>query len=254
MAKEFILPTSYSFQKRTIFGDRNLKKRIVVFAPHPDDETLGCGGTIARRFSEGYEVVVVVITDGRYSFSVVLGIDSDPTPEELKEIRRNETIRATKILGVSGGNLLFLDFEDNTLAKREKEVEEKITEIIEKYTPEEVYFTYKKDYNYDHQATSRIVRRSVQRLGLSSAQYQYSIARPGTCGVYGRIRPLIDAVMNIFKKNYVKIDITEFLSLKARALNEFKSEISIISHKQKKPITQDKDHFLKNNETFFLDG
>lgn len=230
-----------------------LKKRIIVFAPHPDDETLGCGGTIARRINEGYEVIVVVITDGRYSFSVVLGIDSDPTPEELKEIRKNETIRATKILGVPKDNLLFLDFEDNTLATHEKEVEEKIINIMKQYTPEEVYFTYEKDYNYDHQATSRIVRRSVQRLGLPSIQYQYSIARPGTCGVYGRIRPLIDAVMNIFKKNYVKIDVTEFLSLKQKALSEFKSEISIISNKQKKPITQDKDHFLKNNETFFLD-
>lgn len=228
------------------------KRRIIVFAPHPDDETFGCGGTIARRISEGYEVVVVVITDGRYSFSVVLGIESDPTPEELKEIRRTETVRATRILGVPEGNLLFLDFEDNTLATREKEVEEKIIEIMKKYTPEEVYFTYEKDYNYDHQATSRIVRRSVQKLGLPCVKYQYSIARPGTCGIYGRVRPLIDVVINVFRKTIVGIDVTEFLNLKDKAISEFKSEISIISKEQKRPITKDIDHFLKNKEMFFL--
>jgi len=65
-----------------------MKKKIVVFAPHPDDETWGCGGTIAKKLREGYEILIVVMTDGRYAFKKVLGIDSDPTPEELKEIKK----------------------------------------------------------------------------------------------------------------------------------------------------------------------
>lgn len=229
-----------------------MSKRIVVFAPHPDDETMGCGGTIARRISEGYDVQVFVLTDGRYSFSMVLGIDSDPSPLEIKEIRRNETKRATKILGLPEGNLFFLDFEDDSLSKQEKQVEEKIVEILKKYDPAEVYFTYESDYNYDHQATSRIVKRCVRKLNLQTAMYQYSIARPGTCGIYGRVRPIIDAVENTVKKKMVKVDIKPFLSTKDKALKEFKSEISLISKKQTRPITLDPEHFLKETEVFFI--
>jgi LmbE family N-acetylglucosaminyl deacetylase len=229
-----------------------LKKRIVVFAPHPDDETLGCGGTIVKRLAEGYEVIVVVLTDGRYSFKVVLGIDSDPTPEELKEIRKDETVRATAILGVPRNNLLFIDFEDDTLAKRQNELEQKITDILKQYAPEEVYFTYGKDYNYDHQATSRAVKNCVQRLTSQPVMYQYSIARPGTCGIYGRIRPVIDAFKSLFKKTTVDVDVKAFLSVKEKALREFKSEITMLSSRQTRPITTDVTHFLKNKETFFL--
>ena len=74
-----------------------MKEKIIVFAPHPDDETLGCGGTIAKRIVEGYEVIIVIMTDGRHSYLEMLGIDKDPTPNELKEIRKEEVKRATRI-------------------------------------------------------------------------------------------------------------------------------------------------------------
>jgi LmbE family N-acetylglucosaminyl deacetylase len=229
----------------------DLTKKIVVFAPHPDDETLGCGGTIARRLSEGCEVFVYVITDGRFSFSVVLGIDSDPSPEELRVIRRNETMRATKIIGLPESNLFFLDFEDNALLKHEEELEQKVMEVLKKYNPDEVFFTYGKDYNYDHQATSRAVKRCIKKLDSPPVAYQYSIARPGTCGIYGRVRPLMDAIINIFQETTVKIAIHDFLPLKEKAVHEFKSEISLLSPKQTRPITVDPEHFLKSKETFF---
>jgi len=224
-----------------------LNKRIIVFAPHPDDETFGCGGTIAKRISEGYEVIIVVITDGRHAYSKVLGINSDPTPEELKEIRKEELIRATNVLGVPKKNLLFLDFEDGTLEKYEKEAKEKIIEIIKKYSPVEVYFPYIKDYNPDHQATNRIIR-CIQKLGLTSMEYQYSITQK-----YARIGPLADRLINLFNKNMIEVDIAEFINLKEKAVKEFKSEISIISTKQKKPITENIDKFLRNKEIFYVD-
>lgn len=75
-------------------------KSVVVFAPHPDDETLGCGGTIAKKVREGFNVYIVFITDGRNSHRNVLNIYENPSPEELKFIRRNEAIYATSILGI----------------------------------------------------------------------------------------------------------------------------------------------------------
>jgi len=224
------------------------KKSIIVFAPHPDDETFGCGGTIAKRLSEGYEVLIVVLTDGKYAFSALFGIDSEPTPDELKEIRKTEVRRATEILGVSDKQLLFLDYEDGTLDRNFNEVKGKIIEILSRNIPEEVYYTYVKDTHIDHRITGRLVRESVRELGLGTRKYQYSIVRK-----YARIGPKIDRLFNLFKQNMIRVDISRFLSLKEKALKEFKSEVTTISRKQPRPIMEDIDVFLRGTETFFVD-
>lgn len=227
-----------------------MRKSILVFAPHPDDETLGCGGTIAKKSSEGYEVIVVVLTDGRHAFSKVLGIDSDPTPEELKQIRREETMRAIATLGIPKENLFFLDFEDGMLGKHEKEIEEKIMEIMKKYPPVEVYFPSAKDYNPDHQATNRIVKQSIQKSRLRPVKLEYSITQR-----YARVGPFLEKLVNLVKNDIAEIDISEFAGLKERAVNEFKSQISMISKEQKSPIIEHTrvEKYLTNKEKFHTD-
>jgi len=225
-----------------------MKKKIVVFAPHPDDETWGCGGSIAKKISEGFEVIVVIMTDGRYAFSEIFGINSDPTPEELKEIRKEEVIRSTKILGVPRENLTFLDFRDGSLEEYEEEAKEKIIEILKEHLPVEIYFPYKKDCHPDHRVTCRIVQNSLQRLELTGMRYQYSILRN-----HSRIGPLIDKMRDIFKKSMIDVDISEFLHVKEQAAKEFKSEISIISSRQERPLTEKLDSYLKDKETFYVE-
>ena len=73
---------------------------MIFFAPHPDDESLGCGGTIIRRLREGYSVKLVVMTDGSHSHSTVLNIHDEPTPTELARIRKQELLNAVNILGI----------------------------------------------------------------------------------------------------------------------------------------------------------
>jgi len=221
---------------------------MIVFAPHPDDETWGCGGTIAKKIHEGYEVFIVVMTDGRHAFTKMLGIYSDPTPEELKEIRKEETIRAAAILGVPEKKLTFLEFEDGTLEENEEIAEERVIKILKEINVEEVYFPYEKDYHPDHQAANRIVRNAIRKLGISPMKYQYSIVHK-----YGRIGPIIDVILDLFKHCIIRVDISEFLSLKNRALQEIKSEVSIISPKQKEPLLNDMNKILKKVERFYLD-
>jgi len=224
------------------------EKKVVVFAPHPGDETWGCGGIIAKRVSEGYEIIIVVMTDGRYAFSKMLNILSDPTPSELKEIRKCEVKRATKILGVPEENLLFLDFEDGMLKQNEKEAEEKVTKILrETPHPVEVYFPYEKDYHPDHRLTNRIVRNSVEKLNLHVIKYQYSILQK-----HGRIGKLIYGVLDLLKRNSVHLDVSQFLALKKAAIKEIKSEVSIISSKQEKPLVEDFSEFLKEKTLFYI--
>ena len=105
-----------------------MKKNVVIFAPHPDDETLGCGGVIAKKVKEGYNIVIIFMTDGRNALKE-LGVYSNPSPFELKEIRKKEAETATEILGVNKKNLVFLDIEDGALEKNMRTAEKRITKI-----------------------------------------------------------------------------------------------------------------------------
>lgn len=225
-----------------------MSKKIIVFAPHPDDETLGCGGTIAKRISEGYDVLIVVMTDGRYAFLNGFGIDSNPTPEELKEIRKEEVKRATRILGVPEEDLVFLDFVDGTLENNEKKAEEKIAEILSKNRPVEVYFPYKRDGHPDHQATYRIVRNSIRKSGVSALTYQYSITHK-----YARVGAIVDVFLNFLRLNMVRVDVSKFLLLKEAAAKEFESELTAVSSRQHKPIINGLKKFLNSEEVFYIE-
>jgi N-acetylglucosamine malate deacetylase 1 len=199
------------------------KGSIVVFAPHPDDETLGCGGTIAKRVSEGYEVAVVLLTDGRFAFRTQ-GILSDPSPEEVKILRKEEFQRAVRILGVKEQNLFYLDFEDDSLASNENSAEERVLSILRKKLPTEVYFPSSNDFHRDHKATNRIVQKAIAQSGQKITMYEYS-SRAQTLGSLA------------FEVNaqVLSVDISGFLDLKKAALKEHKSQFTIISSKQKKP-------------------
>src|SRR5687767_3222241 len=70
-------------------------RRLLVLAPHPDDETIGCGATILRRRAAGTAVRVVVATDGRLSHR-----SAEVTPDELARIRAAEFREACSRLGV----------------------------------------------------------------------------------------------------------------------------------------------------------
>jgi LmbE family N-acetylglucosaminyl deacetylase len=205
-------------------------RSVVVFSPHPDDETLGCGGTIARRVSEGYEVTIVELTDGRFALKDN-GIMSDPTPEELKTIRRREVQNVSKILGVKEHNLFLLDFEDNSLTLNEGPAEAKALSILRQKQPSEVYFTSSKDLHPDHQATNRLVRNAIAKSGETVAKYEYAISR-----LHPRFSLMRDSFVNLFKHNMLSVDISNFLDLKRTAINEYRSQIEFISRAQKEPL------------------
>jgi LmbE family N-acetylglucosaminyl deacetylase len=225
-----------------------LGKKIIVFAPHPDDETFGCGGTIVKRINEGYEVLIVIMTDGRHAFQHVLGIHFGPTPEELKEIRKEEVKRATKILGVLEENLIFLDFVDGTLKNNMEKAEEKVVEILSKNRPVEVYFPYRKDGNPDHRAANRILNNSIKKLSISTLIYQYSITHK-----YSRIGPILDAFLGFFKRNMVRVDISNFLIIKEAACKEFKTELTPVSSRKHRSVVHSIKKFLKSKEAFYID-
>jgi LmbE family N-acetylglucosaminyl deacetylase len=217
---------------------------MVVFSPHPDDAALGCGGTIAKRVSEGFEVHVVMLTDGRHAFTHRLGISSEPSQEEVKQIRREEFIKASRELGVPEKNLFFFDFEDGTLEMHKKEAEEKVIDIIEKYWPADIYYPFRRDCHPDHRATNWVVRHALQQLRYAGS-YEYTITH-----TYAHLGPVVEKFLSVLRRDEVEEGISAFLSLKERVLHEYKSEMTIISSKQKEPLHTSIKKFLKKKEIF----
>jgi LmbE family N-acetylglucosaminyl deacetylase len=81
---------------------------MVILAPHPDDETLGCGGLLATAAAQGLEPRVVYLTDGSASHRK----SASWPASRLAEARRAEALAALSVLGVEAGRTLFLDWPD----------------------------------------------------------------------------------------------------------------------------------------------
>ena len=235
-----------------------MKKKIVIFAPHPDDETLACGGTIAKKISEGYEVFVVFMTDARYSLTAV-GITSGPLPHEVSIIRREEAVKAMKTLGLKEKNIFFLNFEDKTLKMRYRDALKKVIEILADISPVEVYFPQRKEYHIDHRVTNLIVREALKRLNLHPIEFQYAIAWsfPYHLLVHVLNEQLFDSLMsNILKLDMIHVNISKFLHLKSKALNEYKTQMMAFSYNERKNLIKRSflKRFLKKEEKFFVNS
>ena len=220
---------------------------MVVFAPHPDDETLACGGTIAKRLTEGYEVFIVAMTDGRNALSKIFEITESPTPEEMREIRRKETIKAMKILGVSSEHIRFLDFEDGKLMYYSKEAAAEVCKLINELKPAEIYFPHEKDHNPDHQAANIILTDCVKNLSFSTHAYKYSLGQR-----FSRLGSIIAKILHLVKNNLFYVDVSDFVALKAAALEEYQSQTRIINRRQSRPVVNNYKRFLKSRELFYL--
>lgn len=224
-----------------------MKKFIAVVAPHPDDETFGCGGTILKKISEGYEILLITVTAGRNALSVIFGIQSNPTPEELKEIRLKENLNVIKTLGISPENWYFLDYEDGKVEYHKDEIKKEISDLFNKFQPAEVYSPFHKDVNSDHKATSEIVQSCLERLAFSPSVYQYSIAQK-----FSRLSPACTKLFNPILHQAIFVDISNFVQQKKAALTKYESQLSIISDKQNRPVMTDISPFLKPKEMFYL--
>ncbi len=136
---------------------------IVVFAPHPDDEVLGVGGTIAKRTAEGHDVYVVIVTKGY----------PPKFDEELVNAGRCEAKRAHKYLGVK--ETIFLDFPALELDKVDRAtLNNAISKVIQEYSPTEVYIPHIGDMHIDHREVAEAVMVAARPFENSPVEKIYS--------------------------------------------------------------------------------
>ena len=139
---------------------------LVVVAPHPDDETLGLGATIAQLVSAGVDVQVVSVSDGGAARP------GAPLSEQLRleATRKHELRRATGVLGTSPPKSLGLP--DGRLADYENDLTDTLVEILEGVVPGTwCAATWRADGHPDHEAVGRAAAEACARTGAALLEY-----------------------------------------------------------------------------------
>jgi LmbE family N-acetylglucosaminyl deacetylase len=132
-------------------------RSCLVLAPHPDDETLGCGATIMRKLAAGTPVQVVIAADGRHWYrSGKLSVDAE------NEIREEEARKACAILGLPCENITFLRFEDRRLADHRRLLRNRLFDILDTMNPDEIFVSSIIDTHPDHQVLAELGRELAQ--------------------------------------------------------------------------------------------
>jgi LmbE family N-acetylglucosaminyl deacetylase len=158
-----------SLRTAQVISRAALDKSALVFSPHQDDETLGCGGTIYLKICAGAQVRVVFMADGRTSHSYFI------PEEELVELRREEARAACRRLGLLDNEVFFLDFPDGRLNQFHNQAVEKTAELLFSYQPAEVFIPYYLEPTPDHQSANRIVKAALKKVGLQVSVFEYPV-------------------------------------------------------------------------------
>lgn len=165
---------------RTIVGS------ALVVAPHPDDETLGCGGAIALLRALGYPVHVLVISDGTLSHPRSLKY---PTPR-LQALREAETLHALSTLGVDPADVTFLRLPDGSIptpaSPGMRGAVMRCRTYLETLLPEIIFLPWRFDPHPDHRATWHLLRTALLDLtpnppllnGVEGARQSYPNGLP----------------------------------------------------------------------------
>lgn len=190
-----------------------MKKSVLVIAAHPDDEVLGCGGTIARLVSEGIQVNVIIAAQGITSRR---DIAEGQMHREL-ELLRNQSREAHKKLGVTSA--FFLDFPDNKLdAIPLLDLVWEIERIINIANPGSIYTHQSSDVNVDHQRLHEAV------LAATRPQPGNSILETFYFEIPSNTEWRFSGDSLNFSPNYF-VDITKFIDNKIDALKSYESEM-----------------------------
>jgi LmbE family N-acetylglucosaminyl deacetylase len=220
------------------------QKSAMVFAPHQDDETLGCGGMIALKCDQNIPVSVVFLTDGKNSHP------NHPLvkPNDLKEIRQKEAINALTILGVDLKNIHFLDREDGNLSKLSQEKYQYIlnclVQLLLTFKPQEVYVTYRHDRNLDHEASYSFVKAAILESKLNVELFQYPI--------WSRWYPWQFDFKSLELANSYRLPIKQILCKKKLALEAYPSQcLPLLPNSQSLLPPNFLRLFLSSYEIFF---
>ncbi len=206
-----------------------MKLDLLVFAVHPDDAELGCGGTILKEKSKGRSVGIVDLTRGE------LGTRG------TAETRATEAANAAKILGIDiRENIGMRDgFFQNDEAHRLQ-----LIRMIRKYQPEIVIGNALHDRHPDHGRAGDLIYESVFLSGLSKIETEYE----GAAQNAWRPRLLLQFIQDQYIKPDIMIDISNFWDQKMASVIAYKTQFYNPQENENKTYISSPE-FLKSVES-----
>lgn len=191
---------------------------VLVVAAHPDDEVLGCGGTIARMAKEGHDVYIAILGEGitsRYQRR------ERADPASVEALHR----RAQKVAKLLGAKDLFMyNLPDNRFDTTPLlDVVKIIEESIQRIQPQVIYTHHGSDLNIDHVVVHRAVLTATRPTGEQLVRGIYTFEVPSsTEWAFQQFQP-------IFRPN-VFVDISATLERKVQAMELYESEVRPFPH------------------------
>jgi LmbE family N-acetylglucosaminyl deacetylase len=185
----------------------------LIIAPHPDDESLGCGGLIAECCQAGRPPVVVFLTDGAMSHPASKNFPR----ERLIHVREREAIAAAASLGLATERLIFLREPDTKAPREGRELDRvvnRIARLANRFWCSCILAPWRFDPHCDHEAAARIAEKvAAARNDISHVSYP----------VWGWTLPPEKTVDDSGSTGW-RLDISSRLDLKHRAIAAHRSQ------------------------------
>jgi LmbE family N-acetylglucosaminyl deacetylase len=194
------------------------RESVLVVAAHPDDEVLGCGGTVARLANEGHEVRIAILAEGMTSRT---SQREQTDRKQLDHLHSNAQQAADK---VGAKELVLSKLPDNRLDTVPLlEVVKLVEELFEKFSPTVIYTHHPGDLNVDHGVVHRAVLTATRPFPGQRVREIYSFeVASSTEWAFQRLEPL-------FRPN-VFVDISSTLETKVAALACYDTETRKFPH------------------------
>lgn len=197
---------------------KQVVKKILVVAAHPDDETLGCGGTIARLAREGHSVTIAIFGEGitsRY-------MKRDQVDPSLVQTLQARSRKVSEILGAK--EMIFHNLPDNRFDTIPLlEIVKMLEQVLVKVSPQIIFTHHGGDLNIDHKVIYRATLTATRPIETIGVQTIYAYEVPSsTEWAFQKFEP-------IFKPN-VFMNISKTLELKLKAMETYESELLQFPH------------------------
>ena len=188
-------------------------EKLLVFAPHPDDDVIGCGGTIARNTAQGNQVAIVYLTSGESG-------SLSYSPAELSVVREEEATRAAALLGVN--DVIFLRQPDGYIAWSKLLMDALVT-VIRSQQPSMVFLPHGQEAVRDHQQSCQLILEACKRAAgpwfPDCGEQSWSVDKI-----------LAYEVWTPLERYNLAVDISDFMQLKLNALREHSSQVTDIAY------------------------
>ncbi|AFY27972.1 PIG-L deacetylase family protein [Cyanobium gracile] len=149
--------------------------RVVLLAPHPDDEALGCGGLLALLADGNQRAHVIVMTDGCRSHPRSRAYPA----ARLAALRSEETLAALAVLGYPASAVTFMGFEDGALPADDTAgfgaAACRLRELLIEHSPDTIVLPWRRDSHADHQSTWQLCRGAASGLSVTFRWLEYPV-------------------------------------------------------------------------------